>query len=257
MAKLIFLGTSGAVGSKERDNTSFLIQNKKELLLIDTPGSLVSKLDKINIDFRKIKNIIITHSHPDHLYGIVSLIHSQYKIKNKIHIYALGKVIKLIKILQKIFSLKDKKLYPELAFHPLKRKKQPFYKSGSLSIFFFKTKHSQDSIGLKIIFKDKVLVISGDSPFDENIIKEAKNCDFLIHDCFAPQKFFKKYPLLNQKHTSSLNLGKIAYLSKTKNLIPIHFSGELKYDFGKIIKEIRKNYSGKVIIPSDLTALKL
>ncbi|MCM8792179.1 MAG: MBL fold metallo-hydrolase [Candidatus Omnitrophica bacterium] len=257
MAKIVILGTAGAVFSQKRNNTSFLLQNKKELILIDTPACLLSKLDQIKIDFRNIRHILFTHSHPDHLTGIIYLIHSQYGLKNRIHIYASENTIRLIKKIRKLFSLEDTEIYPELIFHSFKKERPVFYRSKDLLIYFFKTKHSSDSVGFKIIFKNKTIIISGDSPFDQNIIKEAMNSFILIYDCFAPERFFKKYSLLNQKHTSSLNLGKIASLSKTKLLIPIHFSGELKYSFQEIIKEIRENYSGRLIIPEDLMVISL
>lgn len=259
MAKIIFLGTSGAVASKERDNTSFLIKTKDELILIDSPGSLISKLAKLGIDFRKISKIFFTHQHPDHLYGIVSLLHSQYRLKNKIHLYASLETIRLIKELRKLFSLQDTELYPKVIFHPLKQSNPIFYSSKELMVSFFKAEHTKDSVGFKVFFKKegKKLIISGDTAFNYKLIEEAKESDFLIHDCFCPERFFKKYPQLYQKHTSSLQLGRIASLSKTKVLIPIHFSSELKYNFSEIIKEIKISYSGKIIIPKDLMRLDI
>ncbi|MCM8758133.1 MAG: MBL fold metallo-hydrolase [Candidatus Omnitrophica bacterium] len=258
MAKIIFLGTSGAVASEKRDNTSFLIQTD-ELILIDTPGSLVSKLAKIKINFYKISKIFFTHSHPDHLYGIVSFLHSQYKLNNKVDIYGSLKVIKLIKNLRKIFSLENTKLYPKITFHTLNQPNFTFYASRDLSVSFFRAKHSPDAVGFKIFFKNerKTVIISGDSAFNNQLIKEAQNCDFLIHDCFCPYRFFKKYPQLYKKHTSSLQLGKIASLCKTKTLIPIHFSSELKYNFLELIREIKRNYPGKLIVPKDLMSLNI
>ncbi|MCX7661409.1 MAG: ribonuclease Z [Candidatus Omnitrophica bacterium] len=258
MAELIFLGTAGAVASKTRDNTSFLLRNENELILIDTPGSLIHKLEKIKRDFRKIKTLLFTHSHPDHIYGIVSFIHSQYKLKNILQIYATNKTITIIKTLRKIFSLKNQKLYPRLIFHPLKNEYRAFYDSKGLKIFFFKTKHSDGSVGFRIVFKNKNIVISGDTPFDPRVIKEAtrvikeaKGSYILIHDCFSPEKFFKKYPFLNKKHTSSLKLGILAQEIHPQILIPVHFSSELKYSFSEILGEIRKNFKGRIIIPYD------
>lgn len=259
MAKIIFLGTAGAVASKNRDNTSFLIKTKKDLILIDTPGALVNKLTKLGIKFYKISKILFTHTHPDHIYGIISLLHSQYKLKNKIHIYGTLKVIRLIRILRKIFSLDNPQDYPKVIFHPLKHPLFTFYKSKEITISFFKAKHSYGAVGFKIYFKGKgkTLVISGDTALNSKLIEEAKFCDFLIHDCFSPERFFKKYPQLYKKHTSSLQLGKIASLCKAKTLIPIHFSSELIYNFSELIREIRKNYSGKLIIPKDLMSLNI
>lgn len=259
MAEIIFLGTAGAVASKERDNTSLLIKTKKDLILIDLPGSIVRKLSQINIDFRKISCIFITHAHPDHIYGIISLLHSQYGLKNKIHIFSHPKVIVLLKNLRKIFKLEDTTKYPKIIYHKIKPTKKPFYNSRELKVYAFSVKHAPESLGLKFFFKraQKSCVFSSDTQATSNLIKESYLCDYLIHDCFSPEKYFIKYPQLKKMHTSSLSLGRIAKVSKVKTLIPIHFASEVKYSLKEIIKEIKKNFAGRIIIPYDLANLKL
>ena len=258
--EVIFLGTAGAVASKGRDNTSLLIKTRGDKILIDLPGSPVKKLAQLNLDFRKISNIFFTHSHPDHIYGIISLLHSQYRLKNKVHIFAHPKVIELVKTLRKIFGLEDTTKYPKVIYHKIKSNfKKPFYNSDELKASAFKVNHSPESLGFKFLFKelDKTLVFSGDSALSLNLIKEAHECDCLIHDCFSPERIFKKYPQLYKMHTSSLLLGKIAGDCQVKILVPIHFASEVKYSIKEIIREIKKSFLGKVVIPEDFMTLKL
>jgi len=52
MVKIVFLGTAASIATKKRDNTSFVIYvNKRDFMLVDCPGSIVQKLDKINLDY--------------------------------------------------------------------------------------------------------------------------------------------------------------------------------------------------------------
>lgn len=260
MPKIIFLGTAGAVASQERDNTSLLIKLEKDIILIDLAGSPVNKLARLNLDFRKISNIFFTHSHPDHIYGIVSLLHSQYRLKNKVHIFASPEVIKLVESIRKIFTLEDTTKYPKVIYYKIKANpRKPFYDSKEFKAAAFAVKHNPESLGLKFLFKKigKSVVFSGDTALSLNLIKEAYECDCLIHDCFSPERIFRKYPQLYQMHTSSLFLGKIARACKSKILIPLHFASEVKYSIPEIIREIKKNYQGRIIIPKDLATLKL
>ena len=116
MAKVIFLGTAAAIASKNRDNTCLLIIEGKEKVLIDCPGSPLLKLERLNIDYQKISNILLTHSHIDHIYGLFSLLHSQYKLNNTVRIFGHKKTIATVRILRKIFHLKDTNKYPKVIF---------------------------------------------------------------------------------------------------------------------------------------------
>ena len=257
MDEIIFLGTSASVASKERDNTSLLFISSREKILIDVPGSIVKKLKTIKVDFKSISCIFLTHSHPDHIYGIVALLHSQYRLKNTVHIYAHPKTIKIVKILRKVFCIEDTSRYPKLRYHQIKPGQ--FYESPNFKVRAFKVKHQPESIGFRFLFKksQRVCVFSGDASSRSNLISKFKGADFLIHDCFSPNKIFRKYPILNKMHTSSLALGKIAHRAKVGTLIPIHFAGEVKYSMKEIKKEIKKNFSGRIVIPRDLKRLSL
>ena len=260
MAKIFFLGTSAAVVSRERDNTSILLSEGKEKILIDTPGSLLVKLAKLSIDYRQIENIILTHSHPDHIYGLVSFLHSRYRLNDSISIFAHPKTINLVKNLRSLFKLEDTSLYPKISYHQvLVNRKKPFYDSKRISCRAFKVKHSADSTGLRFFFKktNLSLVYCSDTAKSKDLINAARGCDYLIHDCFAPERFFKRYPQLAKMHTSSLTLGKIAKDVKPEVLIPIHFTSEVKYSFSTVKTEIKTNFFGRIILPHDLHTLKI
>ena len=76
MADLYFLGTGGSIATEDRDNTSLLLDTENRLILIDCPGSVIQKIRKLGFDPRQIKTILVTHVHPDHIYGLPSLVHS-------------------------------------------------------------------------------------------------------------------------------------------------------------------------------------
>ena len=74
MIKLVFLGTSDAVPSKERNHTSILLNYKDENILIDCGEGTQRQFRKADLNPCKLTRILITHWHGDHILGIPGLL---------------------------------------------------------------------------------------------------------------------------------------------------------------------------------------
>ncbi|MBN2120586.1 MAG: ribonuclease Z [Candidatus Omnitrophica bacterium] len=253
MLRIVFLGTSASISTKQRDNTSILLyNNKKDLILLDCPGSIVQKLQRLNLDFTRLTKVIITHHHPDHIYGIISLLHCQFRTTKKITIYSSKTSIKIIKELTKLFGLQSKD-YPRITFVNLFNKKRVSL-SGKVKISAFNNTHCRDSFGVNILYKDKNIVYSSDTAITD-ALPLVNRSTYLIHDCTSSSKFFKKYPDLYKMHTESSQLKNLALKTNPKLLVPIHFLLLAKGEFKKIKRELKglKN----VFLPKDYSCLTI
>lgn len=256
MAQIIFLGTAASIATAQRDNTSFIIRTgKKEYLLVDCPGSIVKKLQYRRIDYRKIDKIIITHHHPDHLYGISSLLHCQFGTTKQVTIYSSCPAIKTIKKLVKIFKLENKR-YPKIVFKNVLKLKC-FYPYKSLKIIPFKNNHAPGSFGIKAVFKNRKtnLVYTSDTAIIKDIGRFTDSKSLLIHDCTASSALFKKHPSVFKMHTNSKQLKDIISSCLPKITIPVHFLLPDKKELPRIKKELRTIV--KVFYPEDTTVLKI
>jgi ribonuclease Z len=74
MIKLVFLGTSDAVPSKERNHTSILLNYKDENILIDCGEGTQRQFRKADLNPCKLTRLLITHWHGDHVLGIPGLL---------------------------------------------------------------------------------------------------------------------------------------------------------------------------------------
>lgn len=94
MNKLLMIGT-GNGGVENLYNTCFVIQNDLGDFLVDTGGSIeiIKRLKHFNIDFKKLRHIFISHSHTDHLFGLIwmlkklSIAALHHEIDENINIY--------------------------------------------------------------------------------------------------------------------------------------------------------------------------
>ena len=254
MAKITFLGTSSSIPTPTRDNTSFILTHKNQHFLIDCPGSISHKLLQTGLDFTKIKNIIITHHHPDHLYGIISLIHTQAFRNKNLNIFSNGPSIKIIKKLIKIFEL-DKVCYPSINYFNV-YKKPSFIELPDIKIQAIKNLHCKNSFGIKIFVDKKSFFYSSDTAFSRKTLKSAGKVELIIHDCTASKSFFETHPSLYKMHTCAQDLAD--YLENKSNitLIPIHFL-YLNINEEKKVKKKLKKLKNRVIFVNDFDKINL
>tara|TARA_B100000315_G_C14537511_1_gene569202 strand:- start:919 stop:1686 length:768 start_codon:yes stop_codon:yes gene_type:complete len=255
MAKITFLGTSSSIPTKTRDNTSFLFEYKKDIFLIDCPGSLRQKFLKLGVPYKKVNRIIITHQHLDHIYGIISFIHSQgYLNTGTITIYSNPDCIRLVKKLINLFNL-TRPQFPKIRYRNA-FKSSLFFKKPGLTLKAIRNKHIKDSFGVKFVFGSKSLFYSSDTSFSAKTLKEAGNFNYLIHDCTASSSYFKRYPLLYRMHTNAGELSKFLEDKPKIKLIPIHFLLLEKNEEKKIQAEF-KAFKKQVIFAKDFEKLSL
>ncbi|UCE22417.1 MAG: MBL fold metallo-hydrolase [Candidatus Aminicenantes bacterium] len=258
MIELCFLGTGGSVATEERDNTSFLINQGNGLLLVDCPGGVFQKMKKLNLEPRNITSILVTHIHPDHIYGLPSLVHSLMLDEGRIRLYGSAESVDLCKDLLDLFHLREKKIKTRIEFISLDAGEN-FEPRDSIHCVSLKIPHSASSLAFHFRFnkEKKDLVYSGDTPCDSSLFRYAAGMDYLVHDCSAPSRVFKDYPSLRAMHTHSIQLGQHAQRYGIKCLVPCHFFGELDFSLQEIEEEIRKSYSGRLIIPEDFERIPL
>lgn len=258
MIELCFIGTGGWIASPERDNTSFLIHHDDNFILIDCPGSVIQKIKRLNFRPSDVKSILITHIHPDHVYGLPSFVHSLMFDECQIDLYGSQKTVDFCREFLDLFHLRDKKIKTRIRFVALSPG-EDFQLKGSCWCSSLETPHSLSSLAYDFHFEheEKRVVYSGDTPLHPPFFTWSKGVDFLIHECSAPVHYFKRYPALYSLHTNSLDLGNRAQQCGVKCLIPCHFFDDKDFSISDIEDEIKINYSGRLIIPRDLEKIPL
>ena len=75
MARVIILGSAGAVNDASHDYTHFiLVGDSGTSVLVDAGSNPLGKIESLGIDADGLQDVILTHFHPDHVSGVPNML---------------------------------------------------------------------------------------------------------------------------------------------------------------------------------------
>lgn len=186
--ELTVLGCGDAFGNGERFNTSFLLTEGDESVLLDCGTTTLLRLKEEKIDLEKISTIIVSHFHGDHFGGIpFILICSLFELPRTNPLTIVGPP----GVKEKVYAIQDI-MYPGTSAK-LENLNLIFleYQAGSplntagKTIRGFKMEHSPESIphGYSIEWNKKLVAFSGDTSMTKSLIQLSANADLFICEC--------------------------------------------------------------------------
>lgn len=287
MTEIIFLGTSDAIPSKERNHTSILLSYKNENILIDCGEGTQRQLRIAEINPCKITKLLITHWHGDHVLGIPGLLQTlSFSGYNKtlfiygpkgtkefmnqmMKTFAFQKnfEIKVEEVSGKFFETEDFYLEAEKMSHAIPCNAYNFVKKGLLKID--KKKLEKTGISGPIVKKlkeGKDVIFNGKKFLAKDLTykEDEKKISFVFDTSFNERivPFVKNSDLLicestfgeeleekaeEYKHLSVKKTAEIAKKSNSKKLILTHISQRYSKNPKKILTSAKKIFKNSVL----------
>jgi ribonuclease Z len=249
MSKLIILGSSNAIASKESENTHMVLVGRERIVMVDCVNNPVRRLERANVDFMDLTDLILTHFHPDHVSGVPLLLMDMWLRgrRKPINIYGLHHTLDRIEKLMGMYAWETWPNFFSVAFHRLpNRENIELINCDEFNIFSSPVRHLIPTIGLRFEFKNKqkTLTYSCDTEPCMEVVRLASGADILIHEATGASR----------GHSSAEQAGQIAAQAEVGKLYLIHYpTGEFT-DNG-LIEEARKNYQGEVGLATDFMTL--
>lgn len=153
--KLIFLGTSSMVPTKERNHSSAILFYGSEGIMMDCGEGTQRQLRKANISPTKITKLFISHWHGDHILGIPGLIQSlgasQYT--KTLEIYGPEGTANFFNNMRRsfYFPLRIKLKITEI-------KSGKFFENNDFELHSIQLNHDVPCLGFSFIEKDKLKI---------------------------------------------------------------------------------------------------
>ena len=274
--ELTLLGTGCPSVDHKRFGPSNLVSTKTTKILIDCGSGITQRLHELKVSSADIDVLLFTHLHSDHAVDLYQLIISSwhsYRIKPW-KIYGPKGTKKFVKKIMDAWA-DERKLrisYESRAsakafdIQVTEFKSFGNIKMKDLNIKYFEVDHKPVKYAYGFCFtnKNKKLTISGDTRPCENLMKYAQNSNVLLHEVFIEgeilqiNKMRTKTTLHNVQsyHTTSTQVGKVAFISRAKKLVLTHFV-PTRFNKNNLKKVVKKDFGKNPIIGEDLMTIKV
>ena len=244
--RIAVLGSGPALASEDRDNTYFLFESVAGSLFIDCAGSPFHKLLKVGADPNELTGIILTHSHPDHLYGLPSLVHELWLHgrRDTLHIFANESTHRVSRDLLDVFQLRSKP-FP-LEYHMIPNDEEyPLLETDRYLVHTTPVRHEVPTCGVRITSFEtgKVAVFSADTSPCPELISLARGADLLFHECSVDEP----HPF----HSTPEGVGEVAAEADVGQVILVHCHHKLVKEPYLSIAKISKRYHGEIRFAED------
>ena len=274
--RVVILGSGTPRLDIDRFSQSILVEAGDERLLFDTGRGTAIRLSQMNVNLSSIDNIFFTHLHSDHIVGFPDVLMTGwvYQREKTLNIFGPSGTKNFVDNIKDAFNedIKIRLEKPEeLKMPGLKTYVKEIsdglvYKSKNVEVHAINVDHGggvEHAYGYKINYKDKSVVISGDTNYSEELVNAANDVDILIHEIAAAplsliNKSEKVRGIMNY-HTTPEELSKIINQTKAKFTVLNHvlLLGGITED--KVLKLIKTNLDKdtEVMFGYDLLAIEL
>jgi len=273
-------GSRSPIPSPGRAQTCVMVKAGENIYIVDIGDGSASNLRSWGIPFKRIKSVLLTHLHSDHISDLADL-HLATWInqgrEGKLDVYGpegVGLVTKGFETAYEPDYFFRNAHHGDLiapldvaGFNPntVDLDQPKIINEDGLIVTAFEVVHDpvEPALGYRFDYKGRSLVISGDTIYSENLIENSRDVDVLIHEAQANHMIniirdfnLQRGAKLNAKlmedittyHTTPVEAAEIANLAKVKHLIFYHLTPAPRNRttetiFLRGVKEVREEWT--------------
>ncbi|EHP42852.1 Ribonuclease Z [Cupriavidus basilensis OR16] len=280
--RVTLLGTGAPDPSADRFGASTLIEAGNQKILIDAGRGATIRLSQLHIPLGRIDVLFLTHYHSDHTVGIPDLWLTGWlpppfgQRKSPFHVIGPTGAADLMANLQRAYAadIRIRMADQKLTHEGLEVKVEEFTKDGTvyekdgLRVTAFEVNHGdavKPAFGYRIDYGGHAVLISGDTRFNENVIKYGTGTDLLVHEVFAVKPELMKNPAIQaiaNHHVTPQEAGTVFTRAHPKLAAYTHLSvigtpTVPSVTTDDIVSQTRETYGGPLVVGEDLMAFEI
>jgi ribonuclease Z len=242
------LGSSGAVPSATRDTTALVIRAGGSICLVDVGGSPVQKLRRVGIDPVGLAAVVVTHTHPDHVYGLPALVQSLLILGRRapLPVYCRPEHVDLVGRLLDLFGLRgDELAVPVMPVEP--REGVRVLETRDLTVTASPNAHGRmPNLAVRVDAAGRSLVYSSDTRPCAEVEALAREATALVHEA----TFARSDP--SQWHSTAREAGRVARAAGVGRLYLAHVGYRVHGALRAHVAAARAGFGGVVAMAEEL-----
>jgi len=239
------LGTAAAVPDETHANTYLAVEGEQGFFLIDCADSPLIRMRRAGLTPERLRGLIITHFHPDHVFGVPILLMNTWLLgrTDPLPVYGLQDALERFKAMMDLLHWQEwPGLFPVPCRTVAEEVGAPVLEDEEFRVTGAPVKHLVPTLGLRIENKRSggVVAYSSDTSPCDAVVALARGADILIHEA-------AKNTL---GHSSAAQAGEIARRAGAGRLVLIHYRpAPWKYD--RWLEEAAAAFGGPVELAQD------
>jgi ribonuclease Z len=258
--RVTLLGTGGPPALAHRVGPSILVQAGEERLLVDVGRDVLLRLAQAQVPYRQITSVLFTHLHSDHVAGLPDLwLTGRFDPgrETALEVWGPAGTESMARHLAEAFAFDlavRRRQTPEqgvLNGHDV-HEGLVFDRHGvRVSAFTVDHGSAKPAVGYRIQYRDRSVVLSGDTAYSEHLIEWAKGADLVIHEVAAMSPGDPDTARMAALHTSPEDAGKVFARIRPKMAVYSHVL-QFGVTDADTIARTRTTYQGPLMMGEDL-----
>ena len=252
--RFAFLGTSGALTSASRDNTSLVFSAGGAAVLVDCGGSPVHRLRRLGVDPLVLSHVIVTHVHVDHAYGLPSLVRQSMLLERRapLTIVCRPEHVEPLRTLLTVFRLWERPGAFPLTLAPIDLAAGAVaLVSGGLTVRTAPNEHGpMPNFAVRVEADTTAVVYSSDTTPCEAVVALARGAGTLVHEATHSERDRARSGAT--PHSTAAEAGEVAARAGVGRLILTHVGAEYHAGVDALVAEARTRFGGVVEVAEEL-----
>jgi ribonuclease Z len=280
--RVTLIGSGNPVPEADRFGPATLVEAGDQKLLFDAGRGSTIRLWQLKIPFSKVSPLFLTHFHSDHTVGIPDLWLTGWlggpfgRRTTPFHVIGPTGTNELMTNLERAYTADIRIRIADEHYPPEGMKviadefaaEGVVYEKDGVRVTAFEVNHGDEikpAYGYRIDYKGRSIVISGDTRFNENVIKYGTGADVLVHEVAAVRPELLKDQQVQRvmaHHTSPQEAGTVFSRAHPKLAVYTHFTLIARppvtaVTVDEVIAQTREIYAGPLEVGEDLMTVEI